>query len=108
MCGYTDIITSSSLKGTPGMNICHCNLGLCDKLLSITIVSNTREWMSTGKILQLQLFFAAAMQLLQLLLKQRGMLESKGKSASFWEVMCKETFMSTPRGGFLPCKYLNC
>lgn len=101
MCGYTDIITSSLLNGTPGINMWHYNLRLFDKLLPITILSNTGERMSTGKTLWLQLqYFAAVIQLLELLLKQRGMLESKGKSASSWEVMCKETLTSIPRGGF--------
>lgn len=101
MCGYTDIITSSLLKGTPGMNMRHYNLRLFDKLLPITILSNTGEWMSTGRILWLQLqYFAAVIQLLELLLKRWGMLESKGKSASSWEVMCKETLTSIPCGGF--------
>lgn len=57
--------------------------------------------MSTGKILWLQLQYSLAVtQLLELLLKQREMLESKGKSVSSWEVMCKETLTSIPRGGF--------
>lgn len=81
------------------MNMCHYNLRLFDKLLSITILSNTGEWMSAGKVLWLQ-YFVAVIQLLQLLLKQQGMLESKGKSASSWEVMCKETLTSIPRGAF--------
>lgn len=56
--------------------------------------------MSIEKILWLQLrYFAAVTQLLELLPKQRGMLEGTGKSASSWEVMCKETLTSVPRGG---------
>lgn len=101
ICGYTDIITSSLLKATPGMNMWHYNPRLFDKLLSITIPSSTGERMSIGKVLWLQLqYFVAAIQLLQLLLKQQGMLESKGKSASSWEVMCRETLTSIPHGGF--------
>lgn len=57
--------------------------------------------MSTGKVLWLQLqCFTAVIQLLELLLKQQGMLESKGKSASSWEAMCKEPLTSMPHGGF--------
>lgn len=83
------------------MNMWHYNPRLFDKLLSITIPSSTGERMSIGKVLWLQLqYFVAAIQLLQLLLKQQGMLESKGKSASSWEVMCKETLTSIPHGGF--------
>lgn len=79
----------------------HYNLRLFDKLLPITILSNTGGQMSTGRDLWLQLqYFGAVVQLLEFLLKQRVMQETKGKSASSWEVMCKETLTSIPCGGF--------
>lgn len=57
--------------------------------------------MSTGRNLWLQLPYSGAVeQLLELLLKHRVMQETKGKSASSWEVMCKETLTSIPCGGF--------
>lgn len=79
----------------------HYNLRLFDKLLPITILSNTGGHMSTGRDLWLQLqYFGAVVQLLKFLLKQRVMQETKGKSASSREVMCKETLTSIPCGGF--------
>lgn len=100
-CVATLTLSPRCCLKAPGAWICDTITSGSDKLLPITVLSDTEEWMSAGKILWLQLQYSVAVtQWLELLLKQQGMLESKGKSASSWEVMCKEPLTSVPRGGF--------